>query len=313
MIPPKLVDLCPSTTIREIITPTQPGWSPLNPSIAYSPQAGYACIVRTVNYSMDVLGRYVSHDPDGYIRTINYFCRLDDDLNVVSMYPIEVPTRVSGEILFPPVQGMEDARLFWSEPDKMWHAYGTVRYHREDGNCEIAEDRIVSGWTWEDSTKTYFAAVDRTIYPAPVSNRAEKNWIKLGSEFIYSFNPYQVYNPRNGKVGLRSDTAHHVPDVRGSSQTIYNAPSDQCLAVVHSVYYPNNSFAHRAYEHRFVVVRDQFQAPLFSQPFFLHSEGIEFVAGIVEWHDCYAISFGSKDSRALLAIVKKDEVHALLD
>ena len=83
--------------------------------------------------------------------------------------------------------------------------------------------------------------------------------------------------------------------------------------VVNVIINPNNSFAHRAYEHRFVVVRDQFQAPLFSQPFFLHSEGIEFVAGIVEWHDCYAISFGSKDSRALLAIVKKDEVHALLD
>ena len=274
-MPHKLSDLCPSTTIREIVAPTALGWSAFNPSIAQSP-SGYACIVRSSNYSMDTLGRYVTNDPDGYIRTVNYFCALDDDLAVTAMLPIE-DTRVTGEVLFPLVQGMEDARLYWSKPDKMWHAYGTVRYHREDGNCEIAEDRITRGFI-NDPTIDCVQAIDRTIYPAPVPGRPEKNWAILpdSGTFVYSFNPLEVYHASTGQL-YKSDDRADVGEVRGSSQVVAVTDS-RLLSVVHAVYYPNNSFAHRAYEHRFVdVVGDK---PVFSKPFYLHGEGIEFVAGI---------------------------------
>lgn len=263
-----LREMCPKAEVRELVVPARPGYSAFNPSIARGP-TGLKCIVRSSDYRMNPLGRYLMKDQA--IRTKNHLCTLDSSFTVVDMVELD-DSELDIRVEYPYVLGMEDARLYWKPEDDAWYAYGTVRYHRPDGHCQIAQDRLNG-----------FILRDREIYEG--FQEHEKNWAKApyGTGFVHSWN--------------------NRPDWRGSSQMIQVGYS--FVTTIHEVHYETGR---RIYSTRLVKV-DTGTRTSATEPFYFIRPGIEFAAGIALCDDRLAVSFGYYDERALLALIPWDEIR----
>lgn len=267
-----LREMCPDATVRELAVSARPGWSAFNPSIAFAPTVGYACIVRAANYRMDVMGRYLM--PGDTIETHNYFCPLDSKLNIVDMVPLVEVTMSRDPVPYPWVLGMEDARLY--HDGEYWRAYGTVRYHHPDGLCRIAEDVIFSGGLVNVQARRIFEGD---------GGQHEKNWAVLMDRpgvFVHSW-------PK-------------MPAWRGSAQLL--PYENGYLTAVHEVDYTPNY--RRTYYTRLVKVVNRggnLYATHSSPRFAIIRFGIEFVAGATIWQTKIVLSFGYYDERAMLVSI----------
>lgn len=294
-----LNELFPGASYREWITSAVPGWSAFNPSISFSPVEGYKAIIRSSNYLMDEEGYYHMTSPEGVIRTQNHLATLDSDLNIVALDLIRGDW---GEVKFPLVVGLEDARLQWAHDH--WFIYGTLRQHRSDGLCEVATAGLEGD-----------QMVRQCVMNNPEPGRHQKNWMAMSgtADFIYTVSPPQVMNGAKGLYLLkRTHTEPFSPECeqfRGSSQAIETDYG--YLAVTHEVDW---STGRRRYYHRFVAFDDAGYCFAYTEPFSIIEPAIEFVAGLVEHQEDYVISFGYKDERAFLARIPKVEVDkSLLD
>ena len=293
--------LFPGTSIRDLVTAFTPGWSVLNPSIAKGP-GGYKCIVRSSNF-VERSGEYLVNDPENIVRTVNYLCDLDDNLRITSMEPIDT-SEVEPEVKFSLVQNMEDARLFYQYG--YWWASGTSREHREDGVPKIALDRLVGA-----------KAVERTYLDGDDYYRCEKNWMPLLSPvlgkhsekrpwFVYSCSPSLVTD--GSQVPIPYDNPPTPEDFRGSSQVIPVNGGSAYVGVTHEVTFFQHAPGQRwqrQYWHRFCRFDIYGALVSWSDPFYFIDPGIEFANGIVEWNDHFAITFGYRDERAMIATVPK--------
>jgi hypothetical protein len=297
-----LKDIFPGGSVRELIVSAQPGWTAFNPSISWSPSDGYKIVIRSSNYSMDQEGRYNVRDPEGIIRTRNFLGTLDSTLDLVDLQPI-VPCDW-GEVLFPLVRGLEDARLYWARDH--WQVYGTLREHRWDGLCQIATARL-----------EHDKLVDPQLYEHPFEGRPEKNWmvIENGPHFVYSCNPTAIIY--NG-VYCQEDP-YCIPDeeskeFRGGSQLIpFYGYGGFFLAIIHQVDWTTG---HRRYFHRFVIFDIDGTIRGYTEPFyFVFKEPlddvpmIEYAAGIVAHGDDIVVSLGYKDARCFLARIPRQEIY----
>lgn len=263
------------------MSPATPGWTCFNPSIASNPNGKYRCIIRSSNYVLRN-GNYLSIDPQGVIRTVNYLVDLDDDLNIYKVNAID-DSWVDHPILYPHVRGMEDARLFWN--DESWCTSGTSRHHRPDGTPKIAVDKLQD-----------YAVIERRVMKDG-DDVCEKNWMPIADtgEWVYSVSPSIVtYNGRFLSNGTDCDLP---ADLRGSSQLV--PWKDGYLGVTHEVTWEPD----RCYWHRFIYFDFRGIAVAATEPFYFLSPGIEFANGITLWNDKVVVSFGHRDERALLAIV----------
>ena len=285
----------PGTRIRDLVTAFKPGWSVLNPSIAKGP-GGYRCIVRSSNF-VERNGEYLVNDPENIVRTVNYLCDLDDQLRIITMEPI-ITSAVEPEVKFSLVQNMEDARLFYQ--NGYWWASGTSREHREDGVPKIALDRLVHG-----------EAVERTYLDGDDHYRCEKNWMPL---LAPSTRPMWVYScsPSITTDGFGNLFAYGNPptpeDFRGSSQVIPVNGGSAYVGVTHEVTFYQHAPGQRwqrHYWHRFCRFDGSGALVSWSEPFYFMEPGIEFANGIVEWNDHFAVTFGYRDERAMIATAPK--------
>jgi hypothetical protein len=292
-------DLFPSAVVKDLVVSATFGHSAFNPSISWSPVEGYRLIVRSSNYIMTYPeGQYLMTDPGGVIRTINHLCVLDSDLNICEMAPIDT-TLVQGEVLYPLVRGLEDARLYWAR-DNRWHAYGTLREHRWDGNCEIVEDVLVGNM-----------AIERRYLANPEPGRTQKNWAVMGNGpwFVYTCSP-----PATVRTGLSSSSEVHTaarslkPEVegfRGGSQAITH--EDGYISIIHEVSWETGN---RQYFHRFVHYDGLGYVTRFTPEFSFKSPGIEFAAGLV-WHQGDLVTtVGVHDRTAIIARINPRDLDA---
>ena len=120
----------PGTSFQELARAADPRYGASNPSIALGPE-GYKFTVRSSNYTLVDPVTFDVQDPEGIIRTTNYIGDMDDDLNVLSLDPVDT-SRVDGPILYKMVEGMEDCRLFWDHKYDCWRMSGT--YSQDDGS-----------------------------------------------------------------------------------------------------------------------------------------------------------------------------------
>jgi hypothetical protein len=284
-----VVELFEGSSVIELISSTQPGWTCLNPSIAQSTEGDYRCIIRSGNFRPDGRGGYAINDPEGIVRTKNYFAVMDDSLSIHSLDLID--DSAVKDVQWPMVQGMEDARLYFARDGK-WHAYGTLREHRWDGNCEIAED------TLEGNT-----IVLRKIHSNPEPGRTQKNWAILGQgpKFVYLCGP--AVTIEDGVTWNGFGVNPGVGEFRGGSQAIKHG--DGYISIVHEVTWEPL----RNYHHRFVQYDSEGFVTHYSPSFYLLAPGIEFAAGIVRHGNDFVVSFGHGDVRALLARVPISGVH----
>lgn len=286
---------------KELVVPGGTPWPGTNPSI-WIDERGRHCVLRSVNYVI-CDGRYHSLDTDGVIRTQNYFLALDDNWAVRQCRPMNDLTDSAGRHAFP-VHGFEDCRLFFWR-GRFWCTC-TVRDRDPSGICRIA---LLSLDDQQGVTAVH-------VIPGPQPQRHEKNWAPLIANddlyFIYSNDPTVVLR-YDFERGTASSVADNAPGpclefFRGGSQAV--RIGDGWLYLTHEAQPVNEQI--RSYQHRFVVMSDDFRVRGFSEPFYFVSKGIEFCAGLGYDPGAgkFVASFGVNDCGAYVGLLDEGAVFA---
>ena len=296
---PMLTELGLSFDAAEVRLDVEPAWSPFNPTIAADGDS-YRMIVRTADYKIED-GRWVSLSGDDVVRTINYAIRLDRDLEPQEIEPLgdtsDGPARHPSKF-----DGYEDCRLFTFED--RWFATATVRDRNPRQRCQMALLEL------EENT---VASV--TLLHPPKPTEHEKNWMPLpsadGIRFIYSCTPTIVVgcDPRTGVC--QTVASHQGPPgmaLRGGSQAL--AVDDGFLCIVHEA---RSEDGRRLYDHRLVLLDEQYRIAALSSPFAFVSQELEFCAGLARRGDQLLICFGVEDQAAMLGVLGLGEALAMLE
>lgn len=291
-----LSEMFPSSSVKELLSSNQPGWTCFNPSIANIPGEGYMCIIRSSNFQVRN-GEYFFNDPDDICRTKNYLARLDDDLRIVDLEPID-SSWVDSDLF--PVRGMEDARLFWADGPGQLKMCGTVRDSLPSGLCRIAVDTL-------QGTKV----ISRSFLPEFPEGANAKNYMPrlYGCGFVERCNPPGYVfegSPIHTAVPYRVDDI--ALNFRGGSQLIPLGFWE--MALIHEVEFTTTG---RIYSHRFVLFNSNEVPGYWTPPFYFVEPGIEFAAGLTVHGSDLVASFGLNDERCMLARVSIDDVMDALE
>ena len=300
---PPLASLVPSVSLHDIRFPVRPGWSNHNPAIAIAIAGagagdGFAMIGRSSNYVVDEKFTHRCIDPDGIVRTDNYWIELDSDLEVTSVRLIDD----SGVRAADPsghVHGFEDCRLFRFLDQ--WWVLATTREHNAGTICQMALMRYEDG-----------RMEDLRLLNDPGDGIHQKNWMPfvLGREllFVYGCRPLVMlqYDHPTGSVSevFRSDAPEIAASFRGGSPVV--DVDGGHLFVVHEAIAVAR--AGRLYRHRFVLIDDDFRLSKVSPRFYFHVPGVEFCAGLTKSANELFASFGVSDRKAFVARMALDEV-----
>lgn len=198
-----------------------------------------------------------------------------------------------------PASGYEDARLF-SRAGRLW----------------------ASATIWPPATLCVLEldAEGNVRECHPQRSRVhEKNWMPLvtGEElrFIYAIDPVPFVLKYQDKfkhvTPLPEKLVMQPSNVRGGSQVI--PYEDGFLCVVHQVHESEDKQrAKFVYAQRLAKLDRFLGLERVSAPFMFQRRGIEFCAGLCEWHGDFVLSYGLEDSSAQLAVVKREVVRAML-
>ena len=296
-----LGEIFPSSSIRELLVTNTPGWTANNPSIARSSK-GYKFTVRSSNFVLDPSGlAHQSTDPQGVIRTINYIGNMDHDMRILDLQEIDT-SHVDGPVLYPPVRGMEDCRVWRDLSTNQWKVSGSFRQHRGDGIPTIAVDTLGDEWELSISPgaeeegaldsrpgQSGNVVVDRAILRGDDPNQFEKNWMPTG----------------HGNRFLRGPWSHPALEghqLRGSSQAIL-LKDFLYYGVLHFVTWPG-----RCYWHCFGTFNWNGELLQITEPFHFLDPGVEFANGMAIQGDQFVVTFGYKEARCFMAFVPIDDV-----
>jgi glycosyltransferase involved in cell wall biosynthesis/predicted GH43/DUF377 family glycosyl hydrolase len=278
------------------------GWVAMNPSII-NENDELKVLVRMVNYTITPEGQYEIRDTTGTanstnpIHTRNYFATLDDELKIVAIHELQMPSEWP-EPKYPLVIGFEDSRIF-EHGERFW-TISTVRELNEQGLCQqvltpLDGNSYSNDWIVFESDR----------------GEHEKNWMPWPRR-----GPMQFVYRLGSLIGLEGHGAYHRPEfdpsrISGGSQVI---DVGNCfLALVHEANFipgrPN-----RFYQHRFVAFDEDGKVLRISRPFYFHDRQIEFAAGLAyipEKRQLVA-SYGIRDCEAWLATMDVDEVMGFI-
>lgn len=292
--------LVPSVRLGELRLDVEPDWPCCNPSIAADGD-GFRMLVRSVNFTLEADG-YAFLDDDRTIRSLSYAVRLDGDLRVTAVAPLEDrsegPPRHRSRVL-----GYEDCRLVLH--DGGWHALATVLDRAPTARAQMALLSLSPEGT----------AIERVRLLPGAPGAHEKNWVPFAGEtgplrLLYTPAPAHVLrcDVRSGTLAAPPAQARWRPGLSGGSQGVPFAGGH--LFVLHETR-PGPVFG-RSYAHCFGLVRDE-RLVAQSPPFTFAGEPIEYCAGLAHGGDGrLVLSFGVWDRVAALATVDAAEVLATL-
>lgn len=305
----------------EIPTDMSEGLGLCNPSVFIDGDT-ILCNIRRVNYMFhqsltyhwnSVYGPTNYHHPDNDVnlRTENYMCELDSDLNIKD-----------GSIKHIEYQPYEPKWHFIGEED--------VRIVRWDGKLYVTgcrrdtEDTGISRMELSELDSD-MKELSRTRVPAPGDNKSycEKNWMAIIDEpyrYVKWCNPLQIveYDPETGvtsEVLLKDQTIESedaLGDIRGSSQVL--TVDGYHIALVHEVNLWVNRYNERAaiYYTRFLVWDSEWNTVKLSQRFWFMNAPIEFTNGLAfDGHD-FIIPFSVYDNAAFIARLSKEAVFQFI-
>ena len=241
---------------------------------------------------------YLNPENDLHLRTTNFFCEIDNNLQVTSFTKIDT-SKLDVEPIWEFV-GLEDGRLTrWN--NKLYLS-GVRRdtTPNGEGRMEMSELEIQDGNVSEISRSRIQPPVDLTSY-------CEKNWMAvtdMPNHFVKWTNPTEVVeaDPVTGKSIQRFVKQGIGPhqNLRGNSQVIPYKGKRIC--VIHEVDLFNNKLEQKdgKYTHRFVVWDMDWNIEYVSEPFSFMDGEIEFACGIAEWNGNILVSFGFQDNAAYI-------------
>lgn len=296
----------PSFKAQKIDFTPPADYTPMNPSIA-GIGGGLACVMRTVNYSMDADGRYLIRSTNGEanstnpIHTRNFLLNLTDDFQVEKAREIYMPKDFP-KPAFDLVVGFEDMRLFEWKGEMFINA--CVREQNYNGWCEQWLARIEQV-QYEDIE---WCRLTEARAMLPVHREHEKNWAPwpVGDDLFFGYRLGEVVDDQGEHV-FSHPTGRSTGHISGSSQVIRVLGG--YLSVVHEARHLPGT-GKRYYQHRFVFFDSEKRVTKISLPFYLHDKVIEFVAGIAYNVNSQrlVISYGREDKEAWLASMSLAEV-----
>lgn len=295
------------TNLRRFAQPDDKTWSLFNPSICQSPDGRLAMSFRSSNYViLDTGELYVTNG--GKIRNQVWFCDVDNNLEILNLRRITVPTK-----LIDTTRGLEDPKLFWR--DGSWHFTATLL----EEHTPVA--RMVLCTLDADATEV----TDIEVLGGWEVKKPEKNWmlptLMESTHFDFVYGPNAVVLGKQIVFTMTEDP--RFTGLRGSSHLV-EQDDGTYLAVMHKfwastqpVYLPDRFMAVTAkdknYAHYLVRISPYGDIVEMSAPFQFISRGIEFAAGLAEVGNNFVISFGKADVASHLCIVPRDRALKMLN
>ncbi len=280
--------------------------------------------VRRVNYMFHMSMSHVwntafgpvnYHHPDNDVklRTENYLCKIDSNLNVIDGSVKHVDySKFNKEPKWGFV-GEEDVRIVrWD--DKLYLT-GCRRDIDDKGTSRMELSEVDAN----------AVEMSRTRVPAPFDDNSycEKNWMPVIDEpytYVKWCNPLQVvkYNHETGKteeVLLKEySIASNDPlcDLRGSSQVI--KVDGYRIAIVHEVNLWTNRYNEREarYYTRFIVWDEGWNIVKLSDRFWFMDFPVEFTTGIAYMNGNFIIPFAVSDNAAFICAICKDALFSYI-
>jgi len=289
-----------------------------NPSI-YNDDGKILVNLRNINYTLYHSEKkkfehpwgplvYIHPENDLRLRTWNYMCEMDEDMQFKSHHRVDTskfPDKELWEFV-----GLEDARIV------RWDGKLYICGVRRDldtigtGRMELSEIEITENGVKEISQYRIPAPGDDGEY-------CNKNWMPILDM------PYHFVKWTNGtnivKYDIETNTTVSViekewkdlgcVDLRGGSQVI--SMGDYRFALTHETYLTRSPADRKdgTYKHRFIVWDKDWNIVKASRQFsFLNAE-VEFAVGMCEYGDDYLITFGFQDNAAYLLRAPKKFVE----
>jgi hypothetical protein len=295
-------------TIKPLIIPAEltNGTGLCNPSIFVDGDKIRA-IVRHVNYTFYHSEKklfqhawgpltYVHPENDMHLRTWNYYCELDDDLNITRYNKIDTSKFPDQELW--DFVGLEDARIF------RWDGKLYVSGVRRDldtigtGRMELCEIEVRENSVVE---------VDRFRIPPPNDPKSycEKNWmpiLDMPYHYVKWSNPTEVVKvdpeTQTSTTVHLSNSINLPRDLRGGSQVV--PLGEYYLTCTHEVWLFNNDVGRKdaRYYHRFIVWDKDWNIAFHSKEFSFMSGDVEFCVGMTKQGDDFLMTFGFQDNAA---------------
>ena len=241
---------------------------------------------------------YLNPENDVTLTTTNYFCELNDDLDIIHYAKVDT-SKLDVRPLWEFV-GLEDARLVkWN--DKYY--LSGVRRDLDTigtGRMELSEIEITDNEVKE---------ISKFRIPAPGDNVSycEKNWMPILDQ------PFHYVKWTNGtevvKVDIEKETCETVvlkdwicapKDLRGGSQVI--PYKDGYLTLNHEtdLYKSEAGRKDATYRHKFTYWDKNWNIQKFSEVFSFLDAKIEFACGMAKYEDDYLLTFGVQDNAAYI-------------
>ena len=305
------LDGLPSVTVKKLAYPDHGEYIPTSTGYCYY-QGEHIINTRYVNYWLYPNGGYLIRDPDGCIRTRNFYSRLnaefepDDFKEMVVNTEGENAISCGGGRIF----GLEDVRIYENVSGKLCFVATSINYSGVQRNRIIGGDYNIDSGEYENST---------VFVPPDPNSWCEKNWIPIECKgedrFIYKWSPFEIGAIRDTEHGkqlvLDRSVEHNTPmfsNIRGSTTFVETAEGR--VGVVHFSY----EGGPRNYFHALVLLDREECTPLrYSEFFYFHNISVEFCIGFAIKDDKYHFWFSNFDRDPELMIVDVCEVPFLFD
>lgn len=255
---------------------------------------------------------YLNPENDITLTTKNFFCELDEKMNIVKSTKVDT-SKLDVKPIWEFI-GLEDARVVrWS--GKLYLC-GVRRDTTTNGvgRMELSEIEVST-----DSVKEISRV--RIDAPAPNTSYCEKNWMPILDKpyhFIKWTNPTEVVkaDPVTGAcetVVLQELNAGYSGNIRGGSQVISWEDGYLCLNHITYLFKSELQRKNARYRHVFTKLDKDFKIQKVSKEFSFMEGEIEFACGMAQLNDDLLITFGFQDNASFLLKTPKKIVENLLN
>ena len=263
----------------------------------------YRLNVRYVNYRIQPNGSYLMMKDgklsgDHHVRTDNYTCVMDSELNLIS--PLRQMVVKAEPKHDKHIKGLEDVRIFLDGTGQT-RFFGTTMEYSYDGKI-----RQVCG-NYNSSTGEL---TDLEQMIPHIGSDCEKNWIPYGEgskKIIYSWHPFTIGHigeDRKFAVDSTQQTPKLLSHMRGSSTLVQDG--DYYYGITHSVIYNTP----RKYYHMVVKIDAKTNRLVgYTDPFYFINNAIEYCLGFLKQGTKYIAIVSQNDCTPIMATFQDSDVY----
>jgi FkbM family methyltransferase len=253
---------------------------------------------------------YLNPENDVKLRTTNWYCILDSNLNINSYFKINT-SKLDIEPVWEFI-GLEDGRLVrWDGKLYLCGVRRDVKTNGE-GRMELSELEIHKNTVKE-------AKRHRIEPPNNPNSYCEKNWmpvIDMPFHFIKWSNPTElvkvnIEDNTSETIILKDGVGPHL-NLRGGSQII--PYGDYRICIIHEVDLWKNKLQQKdaKYTHRLIMWDKEWNIKHISDSFSFMDGEIEFCCGLAEYQGDLLITFGFQDNAAYILRIQKEKFINML-